>query len=551
MSRFFSLVSRRERPIKPYEARTVEWMLGRVVTDPDWDRLPEWPPDVFACTAVILHVTGAFRFAVSPPSGQRWPPTPDWSADVEKAARQWVDELRAGGTELPDLVAEHWETLGRARTMRLEDVANGTHWPTCVAILTLHAVVDETLAGLDDYQGGEPGSFEGRAWQLVAQTGSLSRLPPSGIRILPKSHLSQGGINLRSLSRHLSSHVSPVDVSWTRVVLGDVAERREVGTTWNVLLLPWPLEIDEADFGPSARPVLGMDPKAFGFFAFDPQRRLDLSYVRASLASALERGIEVHAVVLPEAALLPEEIGPLEDVLVEHGAIFLAAGVREPPDAESHLGRNYAHIGLWSGAAWTRLEADKHHRWSLDESQIVQYGLSDVLASEKVWWEAISVPRRGVAFLDVGAGATTAVLICEDLARLDEVAEVLRYVGPTFVIALLLDGPQLATRWSSRYASVLADDPGSAVLTLTSLGMATRSQHLGRSGSRVIALWKDPDRGLREIELEDRAGAVLLTLGEQRRTVWTADGRCHTGRTPRLVLEGVHQLATVPLAGGG
>ena len=73
------------------------------------------------------------------------------------------------------------------------------------------------------------------------------------------------------------------------------------------------------------------------------------------------------------------------------------------------------------------------------------------------------------------------------------------------VIVGLLDGPQLASRWSARYASVLADDPGSSVLTLSSFGMVERSRPEGREASRVIALWKDSTTGVREIPLEPGA----------------------------------------------
>ena len=71
-------------------------------------------------------------------------------------------------------------------------------------------------------------------------------------------------------------------------------------------------------------------------------------------------------------------------------------------------------------------------------------------------------------------------LVCEDLAQIDDVADVLRSVGPMVLIIPLLDGPQLSSRWAARYASVLADDPGSTVLTLTSYGMARRSRPPGK-----------------------------------------------------------------------
>jgi hypothetical protein len=152
--------------------------------------------------------------------------------------------------------------------------------------------------------------------------------------------------------------------------------------------------------------------------------------------------------------------------------------------------------------------------------------------------------------VDLGGGATSTALICEDLARQDEVAEIIRGIGPTTVFALLLDGPQIASRWSSRYASVLADDPGSTVMALTSLGMARRSRPENATPSRSIALWKDAERGLREIELSPDADAVLLVTSEGRETAWTADGRRHADTTPRLVLDEVRQLHVAALEVG-
>ena len=84
--------------------------------------------------------------------------------------------------------------------------------------------------------------------------------------------------------------------------------------------------------------------------------------------------------------------------------------------------------------------------------------------------------RRSLQFVTLGEEITIVSLVCEDLAENDQVAEVIRDVGPTGVITVLLDGPQLTSRWAARYASVLADDPGSAVLTLTSFGMVQRSR---------------------------------------------------------------------------
>lgn len=124
---------------------------------------------------------------------------------------------------------------------------------------------------------------------------------------------------------------------------------------------------------------------------------------------------------------------------------------------------------------------------------------------------------------------------------MDEVTDVLRRIGPSMVIALLLDGPQLATRWPCRYASVLADEPGSSVLTLTSAGMAMRCRPPGLAPSHAVALWSDRTSGLREIELAPGAEAVMVTAVERMTTLWTADGRRHR-QVPDLVLTDVHQL---------
>jgi hypothetical protein len=99
----------------------------------------------------------------------------------------------------------------------------------------------------------------------------------------------------------------------------------------------------------------------------------------------------------------------------------------------------------------------------------------------------MDVPRLAVTFTEV-AELTSVSLVCEDLAQNDDVAALIRSVGPTIVLTVLLDGPQLTSRWAARYASVLADDPGSAVLTLTSFGMARRSRPHGHDASAVIAL---------------------------------------------------------------
>lgn len=185
----------------------------------------------------------------------------------------------------------------------------------------------------------------------------------------------------------------------------------------------------------------------------------------------------------------------------------------------------------------------KHHRWQLDRSQIRRYGLSGVLNTDKTWWESIKIPKRRVSFLNVGDRMTISHLICEDLARQDPIAELVRHVGPTLVVTILMDGPQLKNRWSARYATVLSDDPGCSVITLTSLGMVKRHSSEFGLMSRVIALWNETGGGhSREIELAQGAEAVLLTFWIDELPEKTADGREERVATSILRLVDVIQI---------
>jgi len=301
------------------------------------------------------------------------------------------------------------------------------------------------------------------------------------------------------------------------------------------------LRIDAEDFKPTGA-VERAGPEPHGFFEFAPGELLDLDLTDRVLRSARNQQGSVDIVVLPESALRPGDIGELEALLIRHRVWLVVAGVREPPGPGGGFGANWLHLGVWFGGRWWRYRQNKHHRWSLDAGQIEQYHLAAALPPAVRWWEAMAVPRRAVQVVELDEGVTLVSLVCEDLARLDEVADLLRAIGPTLVVTTLLDGPQLASRWTARYASVLADDPGSAVVTLTSFGFVQRSLPAGRPLSRVVSLWKDPVRGLREIPLEADAHAVLIRIQVGQTTRHSADGRPPVANTANVSAEGVRQI---------
>ena len=520
-------------------AATVGSYVAAFSPAPPWDELVRWPPDAFAVANLLLDHTEAYRFAIAPPPGRRWPSHPGWTEDVRVEGRAWRMAAGAPDPEVPDAVRRVWDVLTQGRDVPLADLRSGRAWDLCHAILTLHAMADEAAAGLSA-PGLAPRAFELEALERLRSHGSLARLSAARVRITPKTHFAIRGITIRSFSRYLSLAYESVDLRWHRPEPPPWDSAGPGRRAFNLVLVPWPFRLRASDFRPVDGPLDNMDRRAFGFFEFAPAEALPAAELDAVVRSALSHVDAIDAVVLPEAALDAHEVEVVEAALRPHPVGGLVSGVRAPA-GPSGLGENRLHLAQRHRDGWRRLDQAKHHRWCLDGDQIRQYHLCRSLDPDRQWWEAIDLPERRVQLLDVGSGATLAPLICEDLARLDEVADVLRRIGPTLVVALLLDGPQLATRWPARYATILADEPGSAVLTLTSLGMAARCQPPGAHRSRVVALWSGADHRREELSLPSGASALLLTAAVGVKTAWTADGRRHDN-LPDLELTAVEPL---------
>lgn len=520
-------------------AATVGSYVAAFAPLPPWDDLVRWPPDVFAVTNLVLDHTEAYRFAISPPAGHHWPGEGGWAEQVRSSGRAW--RARAGDVDpaLPEPVRRLWEVVLRGRDTPLEALRDGAAWELCRALLTLHAMADEACVALSS-PGVPARVFEQVAYRRLREHRSLARLSAARVRVTPKTRFALRGITIRSFSRYLSLSYESVDVRWHRVEPPAWAPPGGGPRDFHLVLVPWPEHTRASDFRPVDGPLDNMDRATFGFFEFAPEEPLPTAHLDAILRRALDQVPAIDAVVLPEGAIDASEVAAIEATLLRHPVSGLVAGVRGAAPAHG-LGQNRLHLGLRHRDGWRHLDQAKHHRWCLDGSQIRQYHLCRALDPDRQWWEAIHLPERRVQLLDVGGGTTVAPLICEDLARLDEVADVLRRIGPSLVIALLLDGPQLVGRWPARYATILADEPGSATLTLTSLGMVARSRPPRAGASRVVALWNDTDHQLRELELQRGASALLVTASVSATTAWTADGRRHDD-LPGLDLTAVHQL---------
>lgn len=505
-------------------------ILSNLLPDALRGRKPYWPPDAFALAASVLKMSGAYTKAVN-----RWPP-PEfsdlkaWRKAIQKLSGEWRNTYAAGGW--PGPLDDWWRTVIDATTVNIRDVAQHQHLVD--ALVAIVAVSDQTSFGFGIVPSEEldRDPMDDRALRLLLKSDTLCQdIDPSRVVVLPKLHNPLTGMTLRSLTHNLALwDTSEVLAHWEQVALPQIA------SGMNVLLLPWPLEVVPNAFR-IADGLAEQLPRNFGFFAYEiPDSTMNIHRVRGLLDRARHLVGRIDAVVLPELSLTDSQFDALRNVLPDQ---LLIAGTGRSPVPPS-FGYNGVSISVPKTSV-VRTQG-KHHRWRLEDSQIEQYGLCN-LTEQKWWWEAIDISDRSCTFFSANEWLTFCVLICEDLARQDPVAELVRSVGPNLVIALLLDGPQMAERWSARYATVLAEDPRSSVLTLTSAGLVDLARSQRRGGPRSIALWKDAISGkTREICLDDGAEGVVLTLSSEMHKEWTADGRHDDKSTGYLRLMGVHQL---------
>jgi hypothetical protein len=472
-----------------------------------------------------------------------------WAKAIENLGYDWrVAWVKK--QKLPGPAAECWRVIVQNWDAPIPSIVQKTD--LCQSILQLSAASDEASEGVGSLHSIDldlvDQRFFFRADELLARkeygSSLCDEIHPSRARVLPKMHTPWGGLTIRSLSFFLSlCSIQEVSPEWISVT-GDPEQK-----SMNLLLVPWPFRVVPSQFD-SAKSVRdemkNMPDDRFGFFTFKYRENTGsvgaVKAVQILYEIALGEMGKVDGVVLPELALSEKEHDELRQFLVDREA-FLVSGVGEASKPSKAHGVNRVCLDIpHEESVWQA----KHHRWKLDAAQIRQYGLGSRLSVDRSWWEHISLHDRRLLFVSFPA-LVMSVLICEDLARPDPVGDLIRAVGPNLVIALLMDGPQLKGRWPERYAMALADDPGSSVLSLTSLGMSELSRpSQGASRSRVVALWKDRSGTSTEIELPAGCGGIVVSLSFESEEEWTADGRRDYGSAVFPTLSGVRSVKGPP-----
>jgi hypothetical protein len=521
---------------------------------PDWEKNEkkdknwfQWPPDIFALTSIFLKTTGIYCYTVTPhPENKKrlncGIPKKDRTEQIREICSAWYRWITGAQDDLPEELEKCRQTLF-AEQDKIESGSYSYSYEYCCAVQKLHMLADEACAGMGILSTAPYGPISAiyfLANYLMDAAGTLSRLPKRHGVVLPKMRTPQRGLTIRSFSHHLTFHRSEVNVLWRTVPWDDRNEK-----TVNILAIPMPYEMDSQAFCPCDYTGQEDDGKNFKYFEYKSTQPFKVETVINLLEAAHKEVDRVHIIVFPELALTELDSLELKEALVNNikppnQFPMIITGIRGK-DNERRI--NQVQLSVFFANKWYDMGQDKHHKWKLDRRQIEQYSLGGRLNVQSQWWEAIDLrPPRELTFLVPNGWLTICPLICEDLAQLEPVSDLIRGVGPTLVVAILMDGPQLPHRWPARYVSVLADDPGTSVLTLTSLGMALRSRAKGKPINRTVALWKDQVTDWEQIELKEGAEAVLLTVTAETNEEFTADGRSDGGVSARLVLQSTCNL---------
>ena len=573
---------------------------------PSWDLCPAWPPDLFAVAASLIDKASCCMLA-GPDSGELdthrayltevFDNASAWTAGLSapRGVQARWDQLIAFGQL--DLREVKFQPKVRDVLYRLlataDEASNGMGWappeptsPEQDSPRTDNLLVQLVMTSLLDEdevrKTGKP------AYVLPFVPTSLCSLIMHDLAVvLPKSMISNVGCTIRSMSHHLALLPSSLQIlpSWKLVdqyfgkyrdpyVDQRANSRRNASNDLKVrlLIVPFLFHIPETSFDLSVeRQRLNRHASTGAFFQLHQHwlyqhtprlsgERMVHELLHPLLAQARIEcdSEEIHGIVMPECSLSHELANEVAECLRKEGIDFFITGALGS-NSQGALPQNRASTYLFpkvdpdapaQTGSMVMSSQSKHHRWSLDPMQVQRYALNfperskaSVPLRADQWWEGIDISDRDLPFYAIRQGVSMAVLICEDLARTDPAMTAIRAVGPNLVVALLMDGPQLATRWPARYATVLADDPGSSVLTLTCAALVDRANWHESRPVRSIALWRDSGGNMKELNLPAGHHGMCLTLTANSITQHTIDSRSDRTSTRKLLLS-----SAVPLA---
>lgn len=497
---------------------------------------PIWPPDIFAVVGTLIERSGCYTEAGPDRSDQIAHRT--YLGEVNRVVTSWVSDPKAL-FHPPARVRKLWREIVHIHGQK--DIGQVMDHPDLVrALLLLFALADEVCAGMGWAGGDNANHFVDLALVSFVDGANVGELvpflpyrpsslcalvPPTAAVVMPKTLTATVGCTIRSLSHNLAllPPITQCSPSWA---LTSEEQDEQDYKRIRLLVIPFPFSIPSNSFKVANDPVhLSNGTFTAAYFALQQNWLISNTGKPLSAQAFFEYLVhplilqaeatdssQITGIIMPECALSDDIADELAVLIGRAGISFFTTGIlsKNPSNQKS---RNSAKTYvLHRNKPPLSLEQFKHHRWRLDRRQCEQYGLDFHRRSRaEKWWEDIDVSNRQLPFFALRRHMSMTVLICEDLARNDPAMSVVRAVGPNLVIALLMDGPQLPERWPGKYATVLGEDPGSGVLSVTCAAMLDRSNsNYDGAPRRAVGLWRSEDSSAVSINLPaDHHGVVL------------------------------------------
>lgn len=545
-----------------------------LVASPSRKECPTWPPDIFAVVGSIIDRSGCYTEAS--PNRSELAKHEDYLDEVAATVEAWTNLLH-----VPHSLQLLWEELVTTHAgVRLDELNDNP--AAQQSLFKLLAISDEASQSLGWYDDPAKASdFQTAVFinTLTSRAKDVYPLPywptslcrmvsPDQVVVLPKSITTDKGCTFRSLSHNLALLPcrTVLKPEW-RIVSPGIGH--STPTDLHLLLVPFPYEIPKSSFElTSPRQAMRNGTTHAAFFKLrqnwllkpDGTQLSAEEFARELILPLIEEakvrsgGRAPDGVILPECALNESITIDLIQILKAEGVEFLITGVLDDDDP-GRRPLNKAYTVFLNKELAAAAPQNKHHRWRVDQPQADSYGLHFDDSGNQQWWEDIDVSKRGLPFYAFRQDTSLVTLICEDLARMEPAMNAIRAVGPNLVVALLMDGPQLGSRWPARYASVLADEPGCSVLSLTCAATVELSNTHFRA-SKVAAGEDEPKtrcvigrwtqaRGLDPVDivLAPDSKGVLLTLKSQARHQTTLDNRSDKSQSRELVFVAQQSLA--------
>lgn len=268
----------------------------------------------------------------------------------------------------------------------------------------------------------------------------------------------------------------------SHVVLGEAAafHRHEILAGVRVGCVPFIADPDELDFETETR--------AAGRFYRIAPRGLDATRERIARVIANLDGSGVMIGMVPELTLTSELLSIWKRVLAERelGASKLHWLLVGSGDLTGEQPPKNTAVLLNGRTGEVIAEQDKLYPFALSPADIELWNLQEILGTEQIEED---LKRGERLFILEANGMRVAIMVCEDLARVVDLAGFVRDFGVSHVLVPVFARPNQDRRWERAAADVHAASTGSTIAVANSLVMASILGEKASGEGTCLVVW--------------------------------------------------------------